>query len=40
MKLKDITGLADEVVCISLKEREDKRKKFEKAWKISSLKNT
>ncbi len=32
MKLKDITGLADEVVCISLKEREDKRKKFEKAW--------
>ena len=32
MKFEDITKLADEVVCISLEEREDKRKKFEEKW--------
>lgn len=33
MKFEDIINLADEVVCISLKEREDKRRKFEEEWR-------
>jgi hypothetical protein len=33
MKFEDITNLADEAVCISLRDRKDKREKFEERWK-------
>jgi len=33
MNFKDITNLAEEVVCISLRDRKDKRDKFEERWK-------
>ena len=33
MKFKDLTNLAKDTVCISLRDRKDKREKFEKRWK-------
>jgi len=32
MKFKDLLSLPEETVCISLKDREDKRKKFKERW--------